>query len=115
MYFISEKDIKPRCPFGENPNVEVKENKYLIKLCPIVPTKNWQTLNAAHINLYPESFVNSQGEHQGITISVLNALEPYMKFRSNNTLGPFNYVGLSNDVRDGLYQTVTLTANTLQR
>ena len=106
-YYVTKDDIYPSCPFGEKPNTDIIKEKYLIKLCPIESTKNGQLLNASHFNLYPESFKNSKGNYEGITLSILEALEPYMKFKCNNAYGEYRYDKLVNSIKDGFYETGT--------
>ena len=104
-YYVTNNDIHPSCPYGEKHLTEIKEDRYLVKLCPSESTKNGQFINASHFNLYPESFKNDEGQYEGITLSILEALEPFMKFQCNNVYGEYSYTSLNNDVRDGIYDT----------
>ena len=109
-YYVTKDDIRPSCPYGEKHLTEIKDDRYLVNLCPFESTKNGQIINASHFNLYPESFKNDEGKYEGINPSILEALEPFMKFKCNNVYGEYSYTSLTNDVSDGIYDTGTAFA-----
>ena len=104
-YYVTKDDIHVSCPYEEKYLTKIKEDRYLVKLCPFESTKNGQFINASHFNIYAESFKNDDGQYEGITLSILEALEPFMKFQCNNVYGEYSYTSLNNDVRDGIYDT----------
>ena len=108
-YYVTEDDIHAICPYGENHNTDVKEDRFLIKICPFESTKNGQLLKVSNFNVYPQSFKNNKEEYEGINLSILESLEPYMKFKCKHNYGDYSFDSLIKDVRDGLYDTGTTT------
>ena len=106
-YYVTEDDIHAICPYGEDHITDVKEDRFLIKICPYESTKNGQLLKVSNFNLYPQSFKNSKEEYEGTNLSILESLEPYMKFKCKHNYGEYSFDSLIQDVRDGLYDTGT--------